>query len=76
MDRWSGVIGQYKDYNMYYGQENKKDDNLNILIFVVVFMFINNVRWDGVFFILVFGKQFDERIVYVRIVFKDNVYKV
>ena len=76
MDRWSGVIGQYKDYNMHYGQENKKDDNSNTPTFAAVSMFINNARWDGVPFILVSGKQLDERTAYVRIVFKDNVHKV
>ena len=76
MDRWSGVIGQYKDYNTHYGQENKKDDNSNTPTFAAVSMFINNARWDGVPFILVSGKQLDERTAYVRIVFKDNVHKV
>ena len=76
MDRWSGVIGQYKDYNMHYGQENKKHDNSNTPTFAAVSMFINNARWDGVPFILVSGKQLDERTAYVRIVFKDNVHKV
>ena len=76
MDRWSGVIGQYKDYNMHYGQENKKDDNSNTPTFAAVSMFINNARWDGVPFILVSGKQLDERTAYVRVVFKDNIHKV
>ncbi|PFX26462.1 GDH/6PGL endoplasmic bifunctional protein [Stylophora pistillata] len=76
MDRWSGVIGQYKDYNLHYHQENKKDEDSNTPTFAAVSIFINNARWNGVPFILVSGKQLDERTAYVRIVFKNNVHNV
>ncbi|KAL9979328.1 hypothetical protein ACROYT_G016976, partial [Oculina patagonica] len=75
MNSWSGVIGQYRDYRMHYRQENGQDINSNTSTFAAVAMFINNARWHGVPFIMVSGKQLEERTAYVRIVFKDNVHK-
>ena len=81
MNRWSGIIGQYKQYNMHYreekGQDNMTDSQRsNIPTFAAVAVSINNARWHGVPFVLVSGKQLDERTAYVRIVFKNNVHKV
>ena len=76
MKRWSGVVGQYRDYNMHYRHENEHDKNSNTSTFAAVSMFIKNARWDSVPFILISGKQLEERTAYIRIVFKDNVHKV
>ena len=76
MNRWSGIIGQYRDYCMHHHQETEQDQNSNTPTFAAVTMLINNARWHGVPFILVSGKQLEERTAYVRIVFKGNVHKV
>ena len=76
MNSWSGVVGQYRDYCRHYRQENGQDKNSNTSTFATVSMFINNARWHGVPFILVSGKQLDERTAYVRIVFKHNLHKL
>lgn len=76
MNRWSGIIGQYKDYSMHYHQENGQDKNSNTPTFAAVSVSINNARWHGVPFILVSGKKLEERTAYVRVVFKDNIHKL
>ena len=76
MNRWSGIIGQYQDYRIHHHQENEQAQNSNTPTFAAVTLFINNARWHGVPFILVSGKQLEERTAYVRIVFKDNVHKL
>ena len=76
MNRWSGIIGQYRDYRMHHHQETEQDQKSNTPTFAAVTMLINNARWYGVPFILVSGKQLEERTAYVRIVFKDNVHKL
>ena len=81
MSKWSGIIGQYKQYNMHYNQEKGRDElgsspRSNTPTFAAVSIFINNARWQGVPFVLVSGKQLDERTAYVRVVFKDNVHGV
>ena len=81
MSKWSGIIGQYKQYNIHYNQEKGQDklgDSLrsNTPTFAAVSIFVNNARWKGVPFVLVSGKQLDERTAYVRVVFKENVHKV
>lgn len=76
MNRWSGIIGQYRDYRMHRHQETEQDQKSNTPTFAAVTMLINNARWRSVPFILVSGKQLEERTAYVRIVFKDNVHKL
>ena len=76
MNRWNGIIGQYRDYHMHHRQETEQDQNSHTPTFAAVTMLINNARWHGVPFILVSGKQLKERTAYVRIVFKDNVHKL
>lgn len=76
MNRWSGIIGQYRDYRMHHHQETEQHQNSNTPTFAAVTMLINNARWHGVPFILVSGKQLEERTAYVRLIFKDNVHKL
>ena len=76
MNRWSGIIGQYRDYRTHHHQETEQDQKSNTPTFAAVAILINNARWHGVPFILVSGKQLEERTAYVRIVFKDNVHKL
>ena len=81
LNRWSSVTGQYKEYSTHYNNEKAQDkvadsQTSNTATFAAVSVFINNARWQGVPFILVSGKQLDERTAYVRIVFKENVHKV
>lgn len=81
MNRWSGIIGQYEQYNTHYSEEKGQRkiadfQRSNTPTFAAVSVFINNARWEGVPFILVSGKQLDERTAYVRIVFKQNVHRL
>ena len=76
MNRWSGIIGQYRDYRTHHHQETEQNENSNTPTFAAVSIFIDNARWQGVPFILVSGMQLKERTAYIRIVFKDNVHKL
>lgn len=81
MNRWSGIVGQYRLYNTHYRSEKRQEkmadsQNSNTPTFAAVSVFVNNARWQGVPFVLVSGKQLDERTAYVRILFKNNVHKV
>ncbi|XP_067052822.1 GDH/6PGL endoplasmic bifunctional protein-like [Acropora muricata] len=81
LKRWSGVMGQYRQYNAHYNEEKLQDkttdsETSNTPTFAAASIFIDKARWQGVPFILVSGKQLDERAAYVRIVFKDNIHRV
>ena len=82
MNRWSAVTGQYKEYNKHCHLDKGQDETVaphsrsNTPTFASVSVFINNARWHSVPFVLVSGKQLDERTAYVRVVFKSNIHKV
>ncbi|XP_075047786.1 GDH/6PGL endoplasmic bifunctional protein [Mixophyes fleayi] len=72
----SAVIGQYQNYLPQVREEMEKHPNYftNQQTFAAVLIYIDNVRWEGVPFLLVSGKDLDERTSYVRVVFKDNAF--
>ncbi|XP_063799166.1 GDH/6PGL endoplasmic bifunctional protein [Pseudophryne corroboree] len=72
----SAVIGQYQNYLPQVREELEKHPNYftNTQTFASVLVYIDNVRWEGVPFLLVSGKALDERTSYARVVFKDNVF--
>lgn len=75
LQRGSVVVGQYQFYSEQVCRELQKLDSFYslMLIFVVVFVYVDNFCWEGVFFILMFGKVLDERVGYVWILFKNQV---
>lgn len=48
--------------------------NTLLLLLEGVLLYIDNLRWEDVPFLLVSGKDLDERTSYVRVVFKDNAF--
>ncbi|XP_022099443.1 GDH/6PGL endoplasmic bifunctional protein-like [Acanthaster planci] len=68
------VIGQYDGYTDQWRQELGKGASEETLVptFAAVAFYVENPRWKGVPFVLLAGKKLDERIGYVRVVFKDN----
>ncbi|XP_077106176.1 GDH/6PGL endoplasmic bifunctional protein [Ranitomeya variabilis] len=74
----SAVIGQYQNYLPQVREEMEKNPSFftNTQTFAGVLIYIDNARWEGVPFLLVSGKDLDERTSYVRVVFKDNSFCV
>ncbi|XP_073513024.1 GDH/6PGL endoplasmic bifunctional protein [Phyllobates terribilis] len=74
----SAVIGQYQNYLPQVREEMEKSTIFftNTQTFAGVLIYIDNARWEGVPFLLVSGKDLDERTSYVRVVFKDNSFCV
>ncbi|XP_043918734.1 GDH/6PGL endoplasmic bifunctional protein [Protopterus annectens] len=70
----SAVIGQYQQYQAQVQEELEKtaDYTSKIPTFAGVLVYIDNVRWDGIPFILTSGKALDERAGYVRVLFKNK----
>ena len=81
LKRWSGVMGQYRQYNAHYNAEKAQgkttdSQTSNTPTFAAASIFIDNARWQGIPFVLMSGKQLDERTAYVKIVFKDNIHRM
>ncbi|KAM4015552.1 GDH/6PGL endoplasmic bifunctional protein isoform 1-T2 [Anomaloglossus baeobatrachus] len=74
----SAVTGQYQNYLPQVREETEKNPNYftKTQTFAGVLIYIDNARWEGVPFLLVSGKDLDERTSYVRVVFKDNSFCV
>ncbi|KAM7323909.1 hypothetical protein ACRRTK_016214 [Alexandromys fortis] len=72
----SAILGQYQAYSGQVRQELQKPDSYQSLTptFAGVLVYIDNLRWEGVPFILMSGKALDERVGYVRILFKNRAY--
>ncbi|KAH0502165.1 GDH/6PGL endoplasmic bifunctional protein [Microtus ochrogaster] len=72
----SAILGQYQAYSGQVRQELQKPDSYQSLTptFAGVLVYIDNLRWEGVPFILMSGKALDERVGYVRILFKKRAY--
>ncbi|KAM4650453.1 GDH/6PGL endoplasmic bifunctional protein isoform 1-T4 [Discoglossus pictus] len=72
----SAVIGQYQNYLPQVREELEKQSHFftNTQTFAGVLVHVDNVRWEGVPFVLTSGKALDERTGYVRVVFKDNAF--
>uniref|UniRef100_A0A8C5MGL7 Hexose-6-phosphate dehydrogenase/glucose 1-dehydrogenase n=1 Tax=Leptobrachium leishanense TaxID=445787 RepID=A0A8C5MGL7_9ANUR len=78
LEQDSVVSGQYQDYLTQATEELEKKTNYftNTQTFAAVLVHIDNIRWEGVPFLLMSGKALDERTAYVRVVFKDNAFCV
>nr|XP_033778028.1 GDH/6PGL endoplasmic bifunctional protein [Geotrypetes seraphini]XP_033778030.1 GDH/6PGL endoplasmic bifunctional protein [Geotrypetes seraphini]XP_033778031.1 GDH/6PGL endoplasmic bifunctional protein [Geotrypetes seraphini]XP_033778032.1 GDH/6PGL endoplasmic bifunctional protein [Geotrypetes seraphini] len=78
LEKASAVIGQYQEYNGQLREELQKDEHhfSTTPTFAGVVVFIDSLRWDGVPFILTSGKVLDERVSYVRVLFKHRVFCV
>ncbi|XP_074074619.1 GDH/6PGL endoplasmic bifunctional protein [Macrotis lagotis] len=76
LDKGSAVLGQYQAYGGQVQKELQKPASYVSLTptFAGVLLQIDNLRWEGVPFILMSGKALDERVGYVRIVFKNRAY--
>ncbi|KAM4872822.1 GDH/6PGL endoplasmic bifunctional protein isoform 2-T2 [Thomomys bottae] len=74
--RGSAVLGQYQNYSAQVRQELQKPGSFHSLTptFAGVLVHLDNLRWEGVPFILTSGKALDERVGYVRVVFKNRAY--
>ncbi|XP_072464886.1 GDH/6PGL endoplasmic bifunctional protein [Notamacropus eugenii] len=76
LEKGNAVLGQYQAYNGQVQKELQKPAGYVSLTptFAGVLLQIDNLRWEGVPFILMSGKALDERVGYVRIVFKNRAY--
>ncbi|XP_022370450.1 GDH/6PGL endoplasmic bifunctional protein isoform X1 [Enhydra lutris kenyoni] len=72
----SAVLGQYQAYSGQVRQEQQKPDSFHSLTptFAGILVHMDNLRWEGVPFILMSGKALDERVGYVRILFRNQAY--
>eukprot|EP00058_Branchiostoma_floridae_P008788 XP_002594276.1 hypothetical protein BRAFLDRAFT_65130 [Branchiostoma floridae] len=66
------LIGQYEEYNSQWQEELKKEDkdSSQSATFAAVVFTINSDRWKDVPFVVTAGKKLDERVGYVRVVFR------
>ncbi|XP_047409531.1 GDH/6PGL endoplasmic bifunctional protein isoform X1 [Sciurus carolinensis] len=78
LQRGSAVVGQYQTYSGQVRRELQKPDDFHSLTptFAAVLVHVDNLRWEGVPFILMSGKALDERVGYVRILFKNRAFCV
>nr|XP_031539509.1 LOW QUALITY PROTEIN: GDH/6PGL endoplasmic bifunctional protein [Vicugna pacos] len=74
LQKGSAVLGQYQAYSEQVRRELQKPDGFHSLTptFAGILVHIDNLRWEGVPFILMSGKALDERVSYVRILFKNQ----
>ncbi|XP_047726837.1 GDH/6PGL endoplasmic bifunctional protein isoform X1 [Prionailurus viverrinus] len=78
LQRGSAVLGQYRAYSEQVRREQQKPDSFRSLTptFAGVLVHMDNLRWEGVPFILMSGKALDERVGYVRVLFRNQAYCV
>ncbi|XP_068096795.1 GDH/6PGL endoplasmic bifunctional protein [Hyperolius riggenbachi] len=76
LDPSSAVIGQYQNYLQQVKEEMEKPAHFltNTQTFAGILLYIDNIRWEGVPFLLVSGKDLDERTSFVRVVFKNHAF--
>uniref|UniRef100_K9IMY3 GDH/6PGL endoplasmic bifunctional protein n=1 Tax=Desmodus rotundus TaxID=9430 RepID=K9IMY3_DESRO len=74
--RGSAVVGQYQAYSEQVRRELHKPDSFQSLTptFAGILVHMDNLRWEGVPFILMSGKALDERVGYVRVLFKNRAF--
>lgn len=70
----SAVLGQYQAYSEQVRRELHRPDGFHSLTptFAGALIHVDNLRWEGVPFILMSGKALDERVSYVRVLFKNR----
>ena len=75
------LLGQYVDYQKHLQEDGAlvSDGSTNVSLiptFASVAMYLRDPQWHRMPFILVSGKQLDERTAYTRIVFKQRQFHV
>ncbi|NXT21732.1 G6PE protein, partial [Syrrhaptes paradoxus] len=72
----SAVLGQYQAYASQVQEELQKarDYISTTPTFAGVLIHSDSLRWEGVPFLLTSGKALDERVGYVRVLFKNRAY--
>ncbi|XP_007534218.1 GDH/6PGL endoplasmic bifunctional protein [Erinaceus europaeus] len=78
LQKSNAVLGQYQDYSQQVRRELHKPDSFHSLTptFAGILIHMDNLRWEGVPFFLMSGKALDERVGYIRILFKNQAYCV
>ncbi|XP_019367321.1 PREDICTED: GDH/6PGL endoplasmic bifunctional protein isoform X1 [Gavialis gangeticus] len=76
LEKTSAVIGQYQAYTSQVQEELQKAQNYFSMTptFAGVLIHVDSLRWEGVPFILTSGKALDERVGYIRVLFKNRAY--
>ncbi|XP_010003457.1 PREDICTED: GDH/6PGL endoplasmic bifunctional protein [Chaetura pelagica] len=76
LEKNSAVLGQYQAYASQVQEElQKAQDYISTTpTFAGVLIHSDNLRWEGVPFLLTSGKALDERVGYVRVLFKNRAY--
>ncbi|XP_044301420.1 GDH/6PGL endoplasmic bifunctional protein isoform X1 [Varanus komodoensis] len=76
LERSSAVVGQYEGYNSHVSEEMQKPPNYfsRTPTFAGVLVQLDSLRWEGVPFLLISGKLLDERVGYIRVLFKNRAY--
>ncbi|KFW01991.1 GDH/6PGL endoplasmic bifunctional protein, partial [Fulmarus glacialis] len=76
LEKNSAVVGQYQAYASQVQEElQKAQDYISTTpTFAGVLIHSDNLRWEGVPFLLTSGKALDERVGYVRVLFKNRAY--
>ncbi|XP_026571615.1 GDH/6PGL endoplasmic bifunctional protein [Pseudonaja textilis] len=78
LEKNSAVIGQYAAYSTHVREELQKGQDYftKTPTFAGVLVHLDNLRWEGVPFVLTSGKVLDERASYVRILFRNQAHCV
>ncbi|XP_077168650.1 GDH/6PGL endoplasmic bifunctional protein [Paroedura picta] len=76
LDKRSAVIGQYEGYRGHVKEELQKGPNYfsRTPTFAGVLIHLDSPRWEGVPFLLTSGKVLEERVGYVRVLFKRQAF--
>ncbi|KGL75806.1 GDH/6PGL endoplasmic bifunctional protein, partial [Tinamus guttatus] len=76
LERSSAVLGQYEGYAGQVREELQQDQGYvsTTPTFAGVLIHSDSLRWEGVPFLLASGKALDERVGYVRVLFKNRAY--
>ncbi|KAK4809788.1 hypothetical protein QYF61_014139 [Mycteria americana] len=76
LEKNSAVLGQYQAYASQVQEELQKAQGYitTTPTFAGVLIHSDNLRWEGVPFLLTSGKALDERVGYVRVLFKNRAY--
>ncbi|XP_070615337.1 GDH/6PGL endoplasmic bifunctional protein [Erythrolamprus reginae] len=78
LEKNSAVIAQYEAYGAHVREELQKGQDFftKTPTFAGVLVHLDNLRWEGVPFVLMSGKALDERATYLRILFKNRAHCV
>ncbi|XP_070260122.1 GDH/6PGL endoplasmic bifunctional protein isoform X1 [Myotis yumanensis] len=74
LQKGSALLGQYQAYSEQVRRELDKPAGFLSLTptFAGILVHLDNLRWEGVPFLLMSGKALDERVGYVRVLFKNR----